>query len=75
MGVNSHLCGLTTTDVAASQPSSTCRYSGMIAALPAYAASTCSQRSSLSQTSAIARTGSILVVDVVPTVGTTQNGR
>ena len=47
---------------------------GTMAATPAYAASTCSQIRSASQMSATARTGSTLVVDVVPTVATTATG-
>src|SRR5207253_1173191 len=74
-GVNSHLCGLTTTESASSAPSSTQRSSGTSAALPAYAASTCSQRRCSAQTAAIVATGSTLVLDVVPTVATTATGR
>ena len=44
--------------------------SGDIAAIPAYAASTCSHTSCSRAISATARTGSIDVVDVVPTVAT-----
>ncbi len=74
-GVNSHLCGLTTSESARPAPASTCAWDGRIAATPPYAASTCSQRCSRSQMSAIAGTGSMLVVDVVPTVATTASGR
>src|SRR5438445_773408 len=73
-GVNSHLCGLTTTESASSAPSSTQRSSGTRAALPAYAASTCSQRRCSAQTAAIVATGSTLVLDVVPIVATTAAG-
>ena len=73
--MNSHLCGFTTTESARPQPSITPRMPGARAAAPAYAASTCSQICrSVSRTSAIAATGSTLVVDVVPTVATTAIG-
>ena len=76
MGVNSHLCGLTTRESARATPSSTAsRSSGTIAATPPYAPSTCSHIPSRRQTSAIARTGSMLVVLVVPTVATAAIGR
>src|SRR4051812_24636355 len=73
-GVNSHLCGLTTSESARSAPSRIDSYPGTIAATPAYAASTCSQIDSRAQMSAIAATGSMLVDDVVPTVATTATG-
>ena len=41
-GVNSHLCGLTTSESACSAPRRIHSYPGTIAATPAYAASTCS---------------------------------
>src|SRR3972149_3861174 len=56
-------------------PSRAQRNSAATAAMPAYAPSTCSHNPSRAQTSAMAGTGSTLVVEVVPTVATTQNGR
>ena len=72
-GVKSHLCGLTTSESAASAPASTHRYR---ARWPSrrHAASTCSHTAASEQTSAIAATGSMLVDDVVPTVATTAIG-
>src|SRR5438128_1665874 len=70
-GVNSHLCGFTTTESAHSAPSMHQRSSGQTAAAPAYAASTWSQTPASLQRSAIAGTGSTEVVEVVPTVATT----
>ena len=75
MGVKSHLCGLTTIESARSHPASTSRRSGRMAATPPYAASTWSQRPSRAAMSAIAGTGSTLVVPVVPTVAHTAMGR
>src|SRR3954471_19788641 len=71
IGVNSHLCGLTTKESARSQPARHQRSSGQTAAAPAYAASTCSQTPASSQRAASSATGSTDVVDVVPTVATT----
>ena len=74
-GVNSHLCGFKTSESARLQPSRMRRISGTIAAEPPYAASTCSHIACGSQISTIAGTGSMLDVEVVPTVATTQKGR
>jgi len=51
------------------------RNSGKIAAGPAYAASTCSQTLRARVISRMAATGSLEVVDVVPTVATAAIGR
>ena len=51
------------------------RYSGTIASMPPYAPSTCSHTFSRRQISAIAGTGSMLDVLVVPTVATQASGR
>ena len=59
---------------ACSTPSKIQRISGTIAAVPAQAASTCSQIPSDWQIAAIAGTGSMAVEDVVPTVATTHAG-
>ena len=74
IGVNSHLWGFTTRESARSHPSSTCRISGRIAAVPPYEASTWSHIPWRPQISAIAGTGSMAVVEVVPTVATTATG-
>ena len=73
--MKSHLCGFTTIESARSQPASTSRCSGTMAATPPYAASTWSQSPSRAAMSATAGTGSTLVVDVVPTVAQTATGR
>ena len=74
IGVNSHLWGFTTSESARSHPSSTWRISGRIAAVPPYDASTCNHIPCFSQISAMAGTGSMAVVEVVPTVATTASG-
>src|SRR5689334_14232888 len=74
-GVNSHLCGFVTKESARSQPARIFLNSGTIAAEPAYAASTCNHIACSSHIGTISGTGSMLDVDVVPTVATTQNGR
>src|SRR3954466_6306305 len=74
IGTNSHLCGFITSECARSHPARTGRISGRIAADPPYAASTCSHNPSRSHTSAMAETGSMDVVEVVPTVATTAIG-
>src|SRR4029079_5263764 len=70
-----HLCGFVTRESARSQPARIDLNSGTIAAEPAYAASTCNQSPGSSQMGTISGTRSMLEVDVVPTVATTQNGR
>ena len=75
IGVNSHLCGFTTSESASSTPASTWRISGTTAATPPYEPSTCSHMSSRAHNAAIAGTGSMLVVLVVPTVATVASGR
>ena len=74
-GTNSHLCGLTKTESARSQPLNGSRHSGSRAAAPAYAASTWSQSPSCCAMSAIAATGSTDVDDVVPILATIAVGR
>ncbi len=59
---------------ASSIPSHSQRHSGRIIALPAIAASTCSQMPWRRATVARPRTGSIAVVAVVPVVATTAQG-
>ena len=71
MGVNSHLCALTTSDDARSTPACDQRCSSHDHAEPAYAASTCSQAPTDSHAAAQSGTGSTDADDVVPTVATT----
>ncbi len=73
IGVNIHLCAFTTSESARSTPANAQRSSGHTIALPAYAASTCSQAPARAHASAIAGTGSTEVVEVVPTVATTAH--
>ena len=74
IGVKSHLCGLTTIESARSQPASTSRRSGRMAATPPYAASTWSQSASARRCRRPPAPGSTLVVPVVPTVAHTGDG-
>src|SRR5919204_3818955 len=70
IGVNSHLCALTTSESARSTPACDQRSSGHTHAEPAYAASTWSHEPACAHASAIAGTGSTDVDAVVPTVAT-----
>ena len=74
IGVDIHLWGFSTIESARSHPSNSLLFSGREAAGPAYAASTCIHTPSRSHTSAMADTGSTLVVEVVPIVAHTMTG-
>jgi hypothetical protein len=74
-GVNSHLCGFTTSESALSAPRRIHSYPGTIAATPAYAASMCSHTRSRAQMAPISSTGSMLVLDVLPTVAITATAQ
>src|SRR5687768_1386097 len=72
--VSSHLCGSKQYESAVDSPLWIQRYSGQTAAAPAYAASTCSHAPAAAAIGPISVSGSIAVVDVVPTVATTSAG-